>query len=62
MRGPPDYSNLTFKRQFADRLLADQRDGKPLGANEGPLRAIVPGEKRHARWVRQVIALKIVRR
>jgi DMSO/TMAO reductase YedYZ molybdopterin-dependent catalytic subunit len=48
---------------FTDRgiLLADQRDGKPLGAKEGPLRVIVPGEKRYARWVRQVIALKVGR-
>ena len=48
---------------FTDRaiLLADRRDGKPLGGKEGPLRVIVPGEKRHARWVRQVIALKVGR-
>jgi DMSO/TMAO reductase YedYZ molybdopterin-dependent catalytic subunit len=48
---------------FSDRviLLADRRDGKPLVGNEGPLRVVVPGEKRHARWVRQVIALKIGR-
>ena len=48
---------------FSDRviLLADRRDGKPLAGNEGPLRVVVPGEKRHARWVRQVIALKIGR-
>jgi DMSO/TMAO reductase YedYZ molybdopterin-dependent catalytic subunit len=46
---------------FTDRviLLADHRDGKPLGAKEGPLRIVVPGEKRQARWVRQVIALKV---
>jgi hypothetical protein len=42
-------------------LLADRREGKPLGGTEGPLRVIVPGEKRHARWVRQVIALKVGR-
>jgi DMSO/TMAO reductase YedYZ molybdopterin-dependent catalytic subunit len=42
-------------------LLADRRDGKPLAANEGPLRIVVPGEKRHARWVRQVVALRIGR-
>jgi DMSO/TMAO reductase YedYZ molybdopterin-dependent catalytic subunit len=42
-------------------LLADRREGKPLDTKEGPLRVIVPGEKRHARWVRQVIALKIGR-
>jgi DMSO/TMAO reductase YedYZ molybdopterin-dependent catalytic subunit len=40
-------------------LLADRREGKPLGDPEGPLRVIVPGEKRHSRWVRQVIALKV---
>jgi DMSO/TMAO reductase YedYZ molybdopterin-dependent catalytic subunit len=48
---------------FSDRviLLADRRDGKPLAAKEGPLRVVVPGEKRHARWVRQVTALKVGR-
>jgi DMSO/TMAO reductase YedYZ molybdopterin-dependent catalytic subunit len=48
---------------FTDRviLLADRRDGKPLGGNAGPLRVIVPGEKRHARWVRQVIGLRVGR-
>jgi DMSO/TMAO reductase YedYZ molybdopterin-dependent catalytic subunit len=42
-------------------LLADRREGKPLAGNEGPLRVIVPGEKRHSRWVRQVVALRIGR-
>jgi len=42
-------------------LLADRRDGKPLPAQEGPLRIVVPGEKRHSRWVRQVVAFKIGR-
>jgi hypothetical protein len=47
---------------FATReiLLADKRDGKPLDAKEGPLRIVAPGDKRPARWVRQVTALKIV--
>jgi DMSO/TMAO reductase YedYZ molybdopterin-dependent catalytic subunit len=41
---------------FTERvvLLADRRDGQPLSAAEGPLRLVVPDEKRHARWVRQV--------
>ncbi|MGE3541290.1 MAG: hypothetical protein AB7N91_28130 [Candidatus Tectimicrobiota bacterium] len=41
---------------FTERLvlLAEQRDGQPLAATEGPLRLVVPGEKRQARWVRQV--------
>jgi DMSO/TMAO reductase YedYZ molybdopterin-dependent catalytic subunit len=42
-------------------LLADRRDGKPLSDREGALRIVVPGEKRHSRWVRQVIALTIGR-
>lgn len=42
-------------------LLADRRDGKPLAGDEGPLRLVVLGEKRHARWVRKVVALKIRR-
>jgi DMSO/TMAO reductase YedYZ molybdopterin-dependent catalytic subunit len=48
---------------FTDRviLLADRRDGKPLRQGAGPLRVIVPSEKRHARWVRQVIGLKVGR-
>lgn len=48
---------------FTDRviLLADRRDGKPLSTREGPLQIVVPGEKKHARWVRQVIRLKVGR-
>jgi DMSO/TMAO reductase YedYZ molybdopterin-dependent catalytic subunit len=42
-------------------LLADRRDGKALDANDGPLRVVVPGEKKHSRWVRQVILLKVGR-
>lgn len=47
---------------FTDRviLLADRVDGHPLDNKEGPYLIVVPGEKRMARWVRQVIALKVV--
>ncbi len=47
--------------QFSDRvvLLADYCDGKPLDERDGPFRIIVSDEKRHARWVRNVVALKI---
>ncbi|MBV8475714.1 MAG: hypothetical protein JO138_04545 [Acidobacteriaceae bacterium] len=50
-----------FDRDFTDRLilLADKRDGQPLLAPEGPFRIIVPAEKRHARWVREVIDLDV---
>lgn len=50
-----------FDEEFAERniLLADRKDGKPLDAKEGPLRVIVPGEALPARWVRQVVSLKV---
>jgi DMSO/TMAO reductase YedYZ molybdopterin-dependent catalytic subunit len=48
---------------FADRviLLADRRDGKPIGTKDAPFQVIVPGEKKHARWVKQVTRLKVGR-
>jgi hypothetical protein len=47
---------------FTDRviLLADKADGRPLDSKEGPFRVVIPGERRLARWVRQVTALKVV--
>jgi DMSO/TMAO reductase YedYZ molybdopterin-dependent catalytic subunit len=42
-------------------LLADRRDGAPLSNAEGPLRIVVPAEKRHARWIRQVVSLRVGR-
>jgi DMSO/TMAO reductase YedYZ molybdopterin-dependent catalytic subunit len=41
-------------------LLADKVDGKPLTPEYGPYQLIVPGEKRHARWVRQVTCIRMV--
>lgn len=45
---------------FATReiILADKRNGKPLDAKEGPFRIVAPGDKRPARWVRQVTTLR----
>jgi len=42
-------------------LLVYSRDGAPLSEKDGPLRIVVPREKRQARWVRQVIALTMRR-
>jgi DMSO/TMAO reductase YedYZ molybdopterin-dependent catalytic subunit len=39
-------------------LLADTKDGQPLPPREGPFRIVVPGEKRPARWVRQVTVVE----
>jgi hypothetical protein len=47
---------------FATReiILADKRDGKALDAKQGPLRIVAPGDKRPARWVRQVTTLRVI--
>jgi hypothetical protein len=47
---------------FATReiILADKRDGKALDAKEGPFRVVAPGDKRPARWIRQVTIMKLV--
>jgi hypothetical protein len=41
-------------------LVASACDGKPLAADDGPLRLVVPGEVRAARSVRQLTALRVV--
>lgn len=41
-------------------LLADQLDGQPLPAKDGPYQLVVPLEKRPTRWVRQLTALRVV--
>ena len=42
-------------------LLADRQDGAVFDPKVGPLKIIVPGDKTHARWVRQVKSLTIAR-
>ena len=41
-------------------ILADKRDGKPLDPNEGPLRIVVPQDKRPARSVRLLKEIDLV--
>ena len=41
-------------------VVADRMDGKPLDAEYGPYQIIVPAEKRHARWIRQLTCLRVV--
>lgn len=47
--------------EFTDKviLLSDTRDAKPLDEKQGKWQIIVPDEKKHGRWVRQVIAIKV---
>ena len=57
------FSIAELDSRFTDRvvLLADRKDGQPLPAAEGPYRLIVPGEKRPARWARQVTRISLGR-
>jgi hypothetical protein len=42
-------------------LLADRVDGKPLAEGVGPYRLVVPGDRIHSRWVRQVVRVTVQR-
>ncbi|MGA2538429.1 MAG: hypothetical protein ABSF53_20635 [Terracidiphilus sp.] len=39
-------------------MVADTLDGKPLGDN-GPVQLVTTGEKRPARWVRNLVAIRV---
>ena len=47
---------------FGDRMifLADSKNGAALPLEEAPLRVIVRDEMPAARWIRQVVALKVI--
>ena len=55
------FAMSELESDFTDKviLLADKRDGKPLAKEEGNLRLVVPDEKKQARWVRQVVVLRV---
>jgi hypothetical protein len=55
------YALAEIDPAFASReiILADKRDGKPLDAKEGPFRMVAPGDKRPARWARQITTLRV---
>ena len=55
------YAIAELDSAFTDRivLVADQRDGKPLLPDTGPLQIVVIGEKRAARWIRQLTKLEV---
>jgi len=57
------FSIAELDAKFTERvvILADRKDGQPLPAAEGPYRLIVPGEKRPARWARQVTRISLGR-
>jgi hypothetical protein len=50
-----------FDPAYTDRvaILADRKDGNPLAGNEAPFQLVLSGEKRPARWVRQVVSIEV---
>ena len=47
----------SFSRRIV--IVADRRNGQSLDAAEGPWRAIVPDDLRHARWIRGLVLVEI---
>jgi hypothetical protein len=56
------FSLADFDAGYSDRtiLLADHEDGAPLSDTAGPLRLIVSGDKKAARWERMVTSIEII--
>lgn len=52
-------SEVTPDIHDATVLVADAMDGKPLAAT-GPLQLVMTGEKRPARWVRNLVAIRVL--
>lgn len=46
--------------QDSEVIVADKMNGKPLADKVGPLRLVVPHDKRPARWVRMLESIKVV--
>ncbi|MGB6484197.1 MAG: molybdopterin-dependent oxidoreductase [Candidatus Acidiferrales bacterium] len=44
----------------SDVIVADTLDGASLGSNQGPLKLVVPHDKRPARWVRMVKSVTVL--
>lgn len=56
------YAMTEIDPLFASRtiILASREDKKPLKGEDSPFQMVVPGEKKHARWVRQVTGIEVV--
>jgi DMSO/TMAO reductase YedYZ molybdopterin-dependent catalytic subunit len=57
------FSLAEMDRDFAAEqvIVVDTADGKPLGAEQGPLRLVVPGDKRQGRWVRMLKSVAVAK-
>jgi DMSO/TMAO reductase YedYZ molybdopterin-dependent catalytic subunit len=56
------FALAEFDDAFNSRtiLLVDRQDGQPLPEGQGPVRLVIPGDKRPARWARMVTSLEVV--
>jgi hypothetical protein len=56
------YMLAEIDEQFGVRqaIVAVTQDRAPLSATDGPLRIILAGEDHRARWIRQVVRLRLV--
>jgi DMSO/TMAO reductase YedYZ molybdopterin-dependent catalytic subunit len=52
----PDFTDVSQRI-----ILADTADGKPLSEKHGPVRIVVPQEKKGARWIRMVESIEVVK-
>ncbi len=57
------FSLAELDADFSDTqvIVTDAVDGKPLTAEQGPLRLVVPADKRQARWVRMLKSISVVK-
>jgi DMSO/TMAO reductase YedYZ molybdopterin-dependent catalytic subunit len=57
------FSLAELDPEFGDQavVVADKMDGQPLSSRDGPLRLVVPGDKRQARWVRMLRTITIMK-
>jgi Oxidoreductase molybdopterin binding domain len=55
------YALPEVDRQFTDAttIIAYQRNGKPMSDLDGAFRFVHSSDKRHARWVRKVVAITV---
>ena len=45
----------------SELLVADTKDGAPLGANQGPFKLVAPHDKRPARWIRMLESITVAK-
>ncbi|KAA0990873.1 molybdopterin-dependent oxidoreductase [Dyadobacter aurulentus] len=56
------YALPEIDPEFTDQviMLALEKDGEPLPKGEGPFRLIAPKDKKAARWVREIVEIKVL--